>query len=113
MSKEIISRLRERLGCASALTQVSTWLCENTRIEERRWSFKNHEFQIDIANDPASEVDVKKPTQVGLSELSVRIMLALAAIRRGFKCIYILPSAHFAATFAKTRVDPVIESSPR
>lgn len=113
MSKEIISRLREKLGGASALTQVSTWLCENTRIEGRRWSFKNHEFQIDIANDPASEVDVKKPTQVGLSELSVRIMLALAAIRRGFKCIYILPSANFASTFAKTRVDPVIESSPR
>lgn len=113
MTTELIARLRERMGGLSALTQVSDWLCQNTRHEGRQWSFRQHEFQIDIANDPSSNMVVMKPSQVGLSELSVRIMLALCAIRRNFKVIYVLPSAQFAAKFSKTRVDPVIEESTR
>ena len=40
-------------------------------------------------------------------------MLAMCGIRRNFRVIYILPSARFAGEFAKTRVDPIIETSER
>lgn len=111
--KELKSRLRERLGGVNSLSSVSDWICEHTYLNDSKFSFREHEFQKAIADDLAPTLIAQKPTQVGFTELSVRIMLALCGIRRNFKVIYILPSATFASEFSKTRVDPVIESSPR
>jgi hypothetical protein len=38
--------------------------------------------------------------------------LALCGVIRGYTVAYTLPTAGFAATFMKTRVDPVIQNSP-
>lgn len=111
--KDLKSRLAERLAGKSALESVSRWMCEHTTIKDKKFSFKDHEFQKQIADDLSPTLVVQKPTQVGMTELSVRIMLALCGIRRNFKVIYILPSAKFAGEFAKTRVDPIIETSTR
>ena len=111
--KDLKARLGERLAGTSALESVSRWICEHTSLEDKKFSFKNHEFQTQIADDLSPTVVVQKPTQVGMTELSVRIMLALCGIRRNFKVIYILPSAKFAGEFAKTRVDPIVETSTR
>lgn len=110
---DLKSRLTERLGGASALQSTADWICAHTRIKDRKFSFKDHEFQKAIADDLSPTVVAQKPTQVGFTELSVRIMLALCAIRRNFQVIYVLPSAKFAGEFAKTRVDPIIETSTR
>jgi hypothetical protein len=110
---DLKARFAERLAGTSALESVSRWICEHTSLEDKKFSFKNHEFQSQIADDLSPTVVVQKPTQVGMTELSVRIMLALCGIRRNFKVIYILPSAKFAGEFAKTRVDPIVETSTR
>lgn len=110
---DFFDRIDEKLGGSSAIEIVSEWLCKHTKIEDAPYSFTDHEFQIAIANDPAWHVIVKKPSQVGISELSLRISLALCAIRRNFPLIYVLPSAKFSGEFTKTRIDPVIETSQR
>lgn len=111
--EDLKSRLAERLGTKSALDSVGDWICRHTRISDAPYSFRNHEYQEHIANDLSPTLVAQKPTQIGFSELSVRIMLALCGIRRNFKVIYILPSAKFAGEFAKTRIDTVIETSER
>ena len=110
---DLKSRLTERLGGASVLQSTADWICSHTRLDDRKFSFKDHEFQRAIADDLSPTVVAQKPTQVGFTELSIRIMLALCAIRRNFKVIYVLPSAKFAGEFTKTRIDPIIESSTR
>ena len=94
---------------------MAAWLCEHTKHPKNSripWSFANHEMQIDIANETRHHVLVRKCSQVGLSELSVRISLAMLAIFPGSTAIYTLPTAKFAGKFAKSRINPVVEASP-
>lgn len=106
------ARLMDRLFEGETLSNMGNWLCENTTLNGDPFNFKHHEFQIDIANERGLEVTVKKCSQVGLTELCVRIMLALMMISNGKTGIYVLPSAKFASKFAKSRFDPVISASP-
>lgn len=111
--KDLFHRLSDRLGGESAITQVAPWLEKHTKHEGKAWSFRRHEFQIAICNDTSRRVSVQKPTQVGLTELSIRIALALCAMRAHFSGIYVFPSALFAGKVSKSRIDPIIESSER
>jgi hypothetical protein len=78
----------------------------------KRWNWRGHEFQKDIVNDSASEVDVRKCSQVGVSELFARLTLAYLAVKQNHTAIYTLPTAAFAAKFSKSRLDPIISASP-
>jgi len=109
-----MARVRAGLSRTNDMSQAPQWIEKNTSHPEdnqRRWTFLGHEYQIDILSDTAKVVDVQKCSQVGMSELSVRGMLALLAMERNFTCIYVLPTAGFASSFTKGRIDPVIESS--
>jgi hypothetical protein len=96
-----------------SLTRVADWIVENTFLKAEHYSFEDHEFQETIARDMQVEVVVRKCSQIGLSELSVRIALAFCNTMPGFTTIYTLPTASFARKFAKTRIDPVIMTSPK
>ena len=111
--RDTLSRLEDRLGGVSSITAVGDWLIKHTKLEGKTYSFKDHEFQLAIVNDTSPHVIIQKPSQMGMTELSFRMMLALAAIRQYFTCIYVLPSAHFAREVSKSRVDPIIEDSER
>jgi hypothetical protein len=109
-----LERLRVGAGATRDLSRMAEWLIEHTKHpknSKRPWSFKDHEMQIDIANETRHHVLVRKCSQVGLSELSVRIALAMLSIFPGTTAIYTLPTAKFAAKFAKSRINPVVESS--
>lgn len=94
------------------MEDLPRWLEINTSINGRKWSFTGHEYQQRILEDTSQECVVRKCSQVGLSELSVRMALGLVALMPSYTCIYTLPTASFAAQFVKGRVDPVIEGSP-
>lgn len=111
--KDLFTRISDRLGGESAIWAVAEWLTKHTKLAGRPWSFKDHEFQLAICNETAPHAVIQKPTQVGLTELSLRISLALCAIRQHFGLIYVFPSAQFAGEVSKTRVDPIIENSER
>lgn len=92
------------------------WIQKNTRDPKnnnKQFSTTGHEFQEEIINDQATHVVVQKPAQRGVSEIFVRMVLALAARLSGSHFIYVLPTAKFAGKFATSRMDPVIDSSPR
>lgn len=62
-------------------------------------------------NDTSKEVAIVKCSQIGMSEVGSRMSLALVNVIRPYTVAYTLPTAHFAGTFTKTRIDPVIDGS--
>lgn len=93
---------------------VPEWIERNTRSPKDQaepYSFLDHEYQLQILKDLSPEKVVRKCSQIGISELSVREVLAISRIIDGMTAIYTLPTAGFASTFVKTRVDPVIKAS--
>jgi len=112
ISAEHLARVRTAVLRGHSLSSVVEWITENTYLRGERFSFKDHEFQLAILRDGAREKVVRKCSQIGLSELSARTVLALANILDSSTFIYTLPTATFAKTFAKTRLDPIVRTSP-
>ena len=110
---DFFTRLKDTLIGGDIFKNIAEWIVNNTRLRGRQFSFDEHEFQIDIAGSPAQEGCVKKCSQVGLTELAVRIALAWLAISDGRSLIYVLPTSKFAGKFSKSRIDPIISSSPK
>lgn len=94
-----------------SLRTLADWITRNTFIGGEPYSYLDHEYQQVILSDQSQEVNVRKCSQVGVSEATARLSLAAARVMQPFTTIYTLPTAKFAATFAATRVDPVIDSS--
>lgn len=106
-----LNRLRASvIGRHSAAT-VAKWIQDNTTLAMMPFSFIDHEYQERILSDTSQHVVVRKCSQVGISEVSVRMSLALVNIITPYTLAYTLPTAAFSATFAKTRVDTVINGS--
>jgi hypothetical protein len=90
---------------------IAKYITENTKRGLDYFSYANHEFQPVILSDTSQEVNVQKCSQVGLSEVSARMALALVNVISPYTIAYTLPTAKFAATFMKTRIDPIIRGS--
>jgi hypothetical protein len=109
--KNHLLRLRAGASQATALTEVSKWISRNTTINGRNFSYKNHEYQPRILDSTARECVIRKCSQVGISELSIRKALALCGMIKEFTVVYTLPTATLASVLVRTRVNPVIEES--
>lgn len=112
--ESFLDRLEVGLTKSVDLAKVPEWICKNTRDPRNkrlRWSFKEHEFQIGIISDAAPHVVVRKCSQVGLSECSIRLTLAVCFMR-DLTGIYVLPTSKFVNKFSVDRIDPIVERSP-
>jgi hypothetical protein len=109
--KRHLSRLRSSLSAHSHGT-ICEFLTTHTYIRGLRFNFDGHEYQERIIRDPSPHKVIIKSAQIGISEMSARIALAKAVLLNGFSTIYTLPAASAAQNFMKTRIDPVIDSSP-
>lgn len=104
-------RLKDSLVGGDIFGNFGDWLRENTTLGGKPFSFFEHEFQQEIAGDPSTDGVIMKCSQVGLTELAVRIALAFLGISNGRSLIYVLPTSNFAAKFCKSRIDPIIQHS--
>ncbi len=110
--KNHLQRLKAGASQATALSETSRWISENTLSGGRPYSYKGREFQKKILDSSAREVVTRKCSQIGLTEMTVRKALALCGMLKDFTTIYTLPTATLAVIIAKTRVNPVIKDSP-
>lgn len=108
---EFINRVKDQVAQTSSVGRLSTWLESHTSIFGKPYSFNGHEFQKDIIDCKHPNACIIKPSQVGLSEMSARLVLAFLAVETSSVSIYTLPTVHEALRFAKSRIDPVIEGS--
>lgn len=95
-----------------SLQNLSRVLEKYAHIGSKPWSFKDHEFQIKIINDISRRMAVQKCSQIGMSEVSVQKVLAMAATMRDVAIIYTLPTQKFAQKFSNDRFDAAIRNSP-
>lgn len=81
-------------------------------VEGEPYTFDDHEFQRDIMRDTSSRIDVRKCSQVGLTEMMVQKVLAMMATMRNVRIMFSQPTKEMAVKFSKDRIDGGIEQSP-
>jgi hypothetical protein len=108
---EHFARLKSSVLEGFTLGHVPEWIEKNTFIKGAPFSYTDHEYQLAILKDPAREKNIRKCSQIGISEMSARAALAITMILEHSTIIYTLPTATDAAKFVKTRFDPIIGSS--
>jgi len=106
-----IARLVASMSAHSRET-IADFITENTYLRGEKFSFQDHEYQEFILKDLSKEKVIIKSAQMGISEMSARLALAMGNLISGFSTIYTLPSAKAAMNFMKTRIDPIIAGSP-
>ena len=109
---EQLERLRSRVQNTYGLYNLAPWLQKNTFLDGRPFSFKDHEFQLDILACTAPTSIIVKCAQIGMSELAYRYAIATCCNMDDWTLIYTFPSSSDAEKNCKTRIDPLIESSP-
>jgi len=111
--REHLSRVRTATVSRLGRADLADWIEKNTYIGGRPFSFLNHEYQHRILQEEAPELVIRKSAQTGISELCLRSAAALVMVMPGsFRIGYTLPTATFAASYAQTRFNPIVQTSP-
>lgn len=114
LAETFLSGLHARLDPKAAT--ISHYITEKTYLNGKKFSFKGHEYQDFltslIEDNPGFTHVWKKPSQIGLSELANRIILARMALRHGEGVLISFPSKTFSQEVIKTRIADVISESP-
>jgi hypothetical protein len=112
--RSYLDRIKTQSGNQFDLSQVPKWMERNTSSPtdpDRRWSFKDHEYQIEILSDTSDEIVNQKCSQVGASEMWARLVLGVMSLSKAITIIYAMPTSKFAQKFSKQRLDPIIDTS--
>lgn len=109
---ESVNRIRMQLSREDGLKELDKVVLKNGYVGGNPYSFKDHEYQIEILKDTRSRISVQKCSQVGLSELMVQKILAMCATMNHTRIIFTLPTREMAMAFSKDRFDGAIEQSP-
>lgn len=110
--EEYINQLKDSVASQSSLGRLSNWIEDKTYLGGSKFSFKNHEFQKEIVDSKHNNVVIIKPSQVGLTECSIRLVLSFLAVEVGTVALHLLPTAGEAMKAVKSRFDPIIKGSP-
>lgn len=107
--QELLSRIKNRYSVDSINMTMGDWICQNTHLRGRPFSFQRYPFQEQIVNDLHPNMDVIKPSQIGLSEVQVRKALAFLARNRGTSLIFTLPNEAMFERMSTTRILPIVK----
>lgn len=107
-----LTRLRTALKPTS--TSIKDFVLTETRINGRPFSFKNHEYQEKILTEyarPDIDLVIQKPSQVGVSEVIYRGMLAWEVLIPGFASAIVFPTKMMSNEVMATRINQVVTES--
>lgn len=107
--QELHNTVRARFGDSHSSQSMGDWICANTTIKRRPFSFRDYPFQRLIADDMHPDLSVKKCSQVGLTETQLRKFLAILARGNGLSGIFTLPNEKMFTRVYNTRLKPMIE----
>lgn len=111
LTSEFLSRIRDNIERSTALGRLSSWLEKNTTISDAKYSLEGHEFQREIIDSVHPSQAVIKPSQVGMSEGTARLVMGFIAVTRSTTAMYLLPTVGESQRFCKSRIDTIIEGS--
>lgn len=107
----VSKRFRMALNRDEGMQQLDRIVLDYGYVDGEPFSFKDHEYQIEIMRDTHSRIAVRKCSQVGLSELVVQKSLGLSAVLKNNTIMFSLPTKEMATKFSKHRFDGAIEAS--
>lgn len=107
--RELHNNIRARFGDSHSSQSMGDWICANTTIKRRPFSFRDYPFQKEIADDMHPDMSVKKCSQVGLTETQLRKFLAILARGNGLSGIFTLPNEKMFTRVYNARLKPLIE----
>lgn len=111
--REYRTGLKEKVDETWNLSDAPAYITKYTYHRGARFSFKDHEFQHTILSDPAQVVNTQKCSQIGMSEATARWTVAIVNMIPDFSVIVTFPFSGDASDFARTRIDPFVEASPK
>lgn len=106
---ELVRRMDARFSQDSDDMSLGDWICTNTTLRGRPFSFDRYPFQKAIADDMHPSIDVVKPSQIGLTEIQIRKALAFLARNRGTSLIFTLPTDAMFERVSVTRILPLVK----
>lgn len=108
--RNLLEKSNERFDIDTSGMSYTDWLVANTTLRGRPFSIDNHQFQRAIIDDDHPNMDVIKCSQVGLTEIQIRKMLAFLVRNQGLSAIFTLPNEKMFKRVSQTRVKPLIEA---
>jgi hypothetical protein len=103
----LLKTLSDRYAVEGEGMGMRRWLEANTSHRGVPFSFRGYGFQRAIADDLHPEMDVMKISQVGLTEIQARKMLALLVRNPGRTGIFSLPNEAMYRRFSQSRLLPM------
>lgn len=108
----VAQRFRMALNREEGMKSLDQVVLDYGHVEGERFTFTDHEYQIEIMRDVSSRIDIRKCSQVGASELWAQKTLAIMAVQKNIRIMFSQPTKEMAVKFSKDRIDGVIEQSP-
>lgn len=109
MFDELYQSVRMRFGQGAASQSMGDWICANTTIKKRPFSFEDYAFQKAIADDMHPDLSCKKCSQIGLTEVQLRKFLAVLARSTAIAGIFSLPNEKMFTKIYNGRLKPILE----
>lgn len=105
----LYQNVKMRFGDGDATKSMGDWICANTHLKKRPFSFDGHGFQKAIADDMHPNMSVKKCSQIGLTEVQIRKFLAFLARSTAISGIFSLPNEKMFTKVYNGRIKPILE----
>lgn len=106
--KSFGARLDQRFFAAFDGQTTADWVSANTTMGGKPFSTDGYEFQATILNDDHPNMDVKKPSQVGMTEVQIRKALAFVSRNQNVSLIFTLPNENLYRKVSQTRIQPLV-----
>lgn len=107
-----ISGLDERFPDDSTSMSMSEWITTNTRLRQKKFSFKGYEFQRQIVDDMHPDLTCMKLSQIGLTEVQMRKFFGFLKRNVGTAGIFSMPTQPMRDRLSQTRIKTLIENEP-
>lgn len=110
--EELYQAVRLRFGDVNSTQSMGDWICSNTTIKKRPFSYDGYWFQKAIADDMHPRLAVKKCSQIGLTEVQIRKFLAVLTRANSINGIFSLPNEKMFKKIYNGRLKPIIDEDP-
>jgi hypothetical protein len=105
----LLSQADDRFSVDRSSMTYTDWIEANTTLRGKSFSVVGYEFQRAILDDMHANMDVRKCSQVGLTEGQIRKMLAFLKRNRSTTGIFTFPDEKTFKKNSATRIKPCLD----
>lgn len=107
--QELLADMQGKYSIDSQNMSVSNWVEKNTTLRRQPFTLERYPFQREILDDMHPRLACVKPSQIGLSEIQIRKVLAFLYRKQGTTCIYSMPSKRLRDVLSNTRIQTILD----